>query len=274
MRRWFILIGGICSVLGIMLFALDDRSVGQLMALESTPTATTLLQDNATAAIPFTPTPSLALATATLVPSSTATLVPSSTATLVPTATPRQVTAIFRGTCYANSQTVDVYASASGVAPNSRDDAGNTVTYDPSHLLDCNPDTAWRMEYEVQPNPTLSFSFSRPVALTRLGFVPGYDKRDPLTNQWRWYQNRRISEVSVILNYQDGQSCIVNEPNIPDSPDALWIDLGGCRPDQNDVAWLVTSVDVRVDYSRPPSAQPMRNFVVISDMFFEGFTYE
>jgi hypothetical protein len=232
------------------------------------PPTASAIQPEVTLTASLVPVPATQEPTNTTVPTATNTPIP------VPTATPQRVAAIFRGTCYANTQTVDVYANASGVAPNSRDDAGNTVTYDPNHLLDCNSDTAWRVEYELQPNPVLSFGFSRPVVLTRIGFVPGYDKRDPLTNQWRWYQNRRISEVSVVLNYQDGQTCAVYEANIPDSPDALWIDLANCRPAQNGLEWLVTKVDVRIDYSRPPSAQPIRNFVVISDMFFEGFTYE
>lgn len=270
MRKWFILIGGICVLLGVILVATDNRSVAEMIAFEPTVTATPQTSTTRLATVTQTPTPELA--TATVVPSNT--VAPEPTVTPEPTATPQQVAATFRGTCYASTQTVDVFASASGTAANSRDDAGNTVTYDPNHLLDCNSDTAWRVEYALQPNPTLSFRFSRPTVLTRIGFVPGYDKRDPLTNQWRWYQNRRISEVSVILNYQDGQTCTVYQTDIPDSPDALWINLADCRPAQNGVEWLVNSVDLRVDYSRPPSAQPIRNFVVVSDMFFEGFTYE
>ena len=268
------MIGGIFTILGLVLVALDDRPLSQLVARGPLSTVTATRPSDTVKQSSLTPTMSPIPPTVTVAPTSTPTPLPPNTSVPAPTATPQRVPAIFRGTCYANTQTVDVYASASGVAPNSRDDAGNTVTYDPSHLLDCNADTAWRVEYALQPNPILSFRFNRPVALTRIGFVPGYDKRDPLTNQWRWYQNRRISSVAVVMNYQDGQSCVVESNNIPDNPDALWIDVSTCRQAQIDQALLVTNVDVRVGSSRPPAAKPIRNFVVVSDMFFEGFTYE
>jgi hypothetical protein len=271
MRRWFVLIGGTLVLLGVMVMALSDPAESaESLADLRTPTAdeeptlvSTIIVATATIE-PMTPT-----LNPTVLPS----LIPTE---VVPTATPLPQLEVvsFRGVCsYSSGQIIDIYASASGVAPSSRDDAGNTTNYMPDNMLDCNRDTAWRVEYTEQANPTLTFTFAQPVVVSRFGFVPGYDKYDPLTNQWRWYQNRRISEVSVISTYQDGQVCPVTLSNIPDASDLAWVNVRNCRPAQDGIEPLVTRIDVRVDYSRPPSAQPVRNFVVISDVFFEGFTY-
>jgi hypothetical protein len=277
MKRWLTSVGVLCMLLGVTVMVMTDERLALMPAVSDTlidesESESSEAIDKTPSVLPTdisAPTETMLMPTETMPPIPTTTLVPSVTPL------PRLTSVDFTGACfYMSSRMVQVYASASGVAPASNDDAGFTTTYEPDNMLDCNASTAWRVEYSQQTNPTISFGFSEPVVLSRFGFVPGYDKRDPWTDQWRWYQNRRISETTILITYQDGETCSMSHAYIADAPDIAWIDVRSCRPTQNGLEWPVVRVDVRVEYSRPPASQPVRNFIVVGDAYFEGFVYE
>jgi hypothetical protein len=265
----------LCVLLGVFVMVATDEGLG----IVQSPIVPTTVVDNAMRESEAIARPTTRMPTETLKVVPTETLTPEPTSPPIPTLTvtplPRLTSVDFAGACFStSSRRVSVYASASGVAPASRDDAGFTTTYEPDNMLDCNASTSWRVEYSQQPNPTISFGFSEPVVLSRFGFVPGYDKRDPWTDQWRWYQNRRISETTIRIAYQDGETCSISQPYIADSPEIAWVDVRSCRPLLQGLEWLVTRIDVRIEFSRPPASQPIRNFIVVGDAYFEGFVYE
>lgn len=283
MKRLLTSVGVLCMLVGVTVMVMTDERLALMPAVpNAVPSAIDAESSEAHAETQMIPTDTIVpTEVPTIVPTETWTPTPTSTSTLTPTPVPsatplpQLMSVDFTGACFnGSSRLVRVYASASGVAPASRDDAGFTTTYEPDNMLDCNASTAWRVEYSQQPNPTVSFGFSEPVVLSRFGFVPGYDKRDPWTDQWRWYQNRRISETTILITYQDGETCSMSQSNIADAPDIAWIDVRSCRPMQNGLEWPVMRIDVRVEYSRPPASQPVRNFIVIGDAYFEGFVYE
>jgi hypothetical protein len=278
MKRWLTSVGVLCVLMGITVMVMTDERLALMPAASDN-----VMDESESAASEAIDATQFTLPTDISVPTDPPTIVPTETwipeptPTFVPSPTPLpQLTSVdFTGACfYMSSRFVQIYASASGIAPASNDDAGFTTTYEPDNMLDCNASTAWRVEYSQQPNPTISFGFSEPVVLSRFGFVPGYDKRDPWTDQWRWYQNRRISETTILITYQDGETCSMSQSYIADSPDIAWIDVRSCRVTQNGLEWPVVRVDVRVEYSRPPASQPVRNFIVVGDAYFEGFVYE
>ena len=94
-------------------------------------------------------------------------------------------------------------AEVPATAPAGTDTEGNTTTYDPEHLLDGDPSTAWRMAGDGT-GATLTFSFREPVTLDSVGLVNGYAKS---SHQGRrtldWYAgNRRV--LAVEWRFDDG----------------------------------------------------------------------
>jgi len=85
-------------------------------------------------------------------------------------------------------------ASASATAPDSKDDAGNVVSYEAAHVLDADPTTAWRAEGDGR-GVTVTLTLSAPAHITEVGLIPGYDKTDAISGKNRFTQNHRISEA-------------------------------------------------------------------------------
>lgn len=79
-----------------------------------------------------------------------------------------------------------------GSASASRDNAGNSVTYEADNLLDEDPRTAWRVAGDAT-GEVITFRFDDPVTVTDVGLVNGYAKEDP-PNDW-YLANRRVLRV-------------------------------------------------------------------------------
>lgn len=85
-------------------------------------------------------------------------------------------------------------AEASATAPDSIDDAGNSVSYDAGNVLDDDPSTAWRAKGSGR-RVVLGLRLPAPAHITQVGLIPGYAKTDPTTGKDRFRENRRIREV-------------------------------------------------------------------------------
>jgi hypothetical protein len=97
--------------------------------------------------------------------------------------------------------TSNARAEASATAPDSVDDAGNPVDYDPANVLDGDPSTAWRVEGSGQ-GEMVAIELPAPAHITEVGLIPGYAKTDPTTGKDRFGENRRIREVR--WHFDDG----------------------------------------------------------------------
>lgn len=174
----------------------------------------------------------------------------------------------FSTNCNVNSPEISVYVSTSGTSGYSHNDGGDTTTFYPENMLDCRRDTAWRTEYRGREE-SANFTFSRPVRLSHIGFVPGYDKFDPYTNRDRWYQNRRISQVRVTVFMTDGTVCELYWSSGSDERTMQYIDTAACVQTVETAAVRLTILN-----SSPPLTNDPRDFVVISDVDFQGTIYE
>jgi hypothetical protein len=213
------------------------------------------------------------LAVATVFPDSAdSVMVPTQTLTPLPMAVnatgrgePRL--ASFSSNCGVTSPDIFVNSSASNTAGYSQNDGGEPIDYSAVNMLDCRRDTAWRTEYRGIEE-VIRFDFSQPVVLTAVSMVPGYDKTDPYTNTWRWYQNRRITSVRMDMHMTDGTICQQLWYTLADDATMQQFTVS-CM--QNSVS--VTAVDMYIVGSLPPSTNDPRDFIAISDVDFQGTIY-
>jgi hypothetical protein len=141
-----------------------QAGLASLLAAAGMPTGTPGQQGNASGNAPATPT------------------------TTAPSAPPAELTSNAR-------------AEASATAPDSVDDAGNPVDYDPANVLDGDPSTAWRVKGNGE-GEMVAIELPAPARITRVGLIPGYAKTDPTTGKNRFAENRRIREVR--WHFDDG----------------------------------------------------------------------
>lgn len=94
---------------------------------------------------------------------------------------------------------VGVGVSATCVAPDSVDSAGNRTTYPAGNAVDGDLTTAWRCRGDGT-GEALTVSFPAPVTLSAVGLVPGLAKTDPQSRIDRYAQNRRISAVRLAFD--------------------------------------------------------------------------
>ncbi|WP_157953117.1 NADase-type glycan-binding domain-containing protein [Nocardioides allogilvus] len=86
--------------------------------------------------------------------------------------------------------------TAPPAAPATTDLDGRLVDYDPSHMLDATPSTAWRTAGDAS-GETISFTLPEPSTIRRVGILNGYAKQVPSgSGLVDWYpHNRRITAV-------------------------------------------------------------------------------
>ncbi len=84
---------------------------------------------------------------------------------------------------------------ASCTAPDNKDAADNPVSYQTGNLTDGNTGTAWRCPGDAS-GQVLTLRLVAPARVVRVGLVPGYDKVDASNGIDRFYENRRVSQVS------------------------------------------------------------------------------
>lgn len=93
--------------------------------------------------------------------------------------------------------------SASDTAPSGIDSQGNTVTYEPSNVVDGQLDTTWRVPGNGV-GQFLLLEFNNPMRINEVRIVPGYAKIDPFDGTDRFLQSRRVRRVR--LEFSDGSS--------------------------------------------------------------------
>jgi hypothetical protein len=98
---------------------------------------------------------------------------------------------------------------------------------------------------------------------------PGYDKNDPYTGRSRWNQNWRVRSVRFDVALANGSVCTFDWFDIQDELRMQPYDLSSCVGTQE--AWQLT---MTILDARPPIDSDPREFVAISDMMFEGYTYD
>lgn len=85
------------------------------------------------------------------------------------------------------------HATAEKTAPATRDQAGRTVSYAASRLLDGDPRTTWRMVGDGT-GVSITFTLDRPVTITRVGLINGW--ADSRAGGDRYLQERRVTAVT------------------------------------------------------------------------------
>jgi hypothetical protein len=115
-----------------------------------------------------------------------------------------------------------VAVEASCQRESGRDEAGEQVEYLPALVFDDDSQTAWQCRGDGA-GETLTFTFDEPVAITRLGLIPGYAKEDP-TAGTEWYpRNRRLTEV--LWQFDEGDPVSQTLDPDPDRRDLQYLDL-------------------------------------------------
>lgn len=141
--------------------------------------------------------------------------------------------------------------SASATAPPGVDSSGAPVTYDAEHLIDGDPETAWRVPGDGTGS-RLRFSFPDPVRLTEISLIPGYARVDPFDGTDRFPQNRRVRSAS----YELGDDTTW-EATFSDSPELQALTVDG---DTTEVTVAITGT----------SGPAERDFTAISEVVFRG----
>jgi hypothetical protein len=86
-------------------------------------------------------------------------------------------------------------ATADCQAPAATDGGGKPVSYEPSLMLDSDPDTAWRCDGSGVGHAVV-FTFPAGTRLAQVGLVNGYTKMDATTGEDRYPEYRRIRSVT------------------------------------------------------------------------------
>jgi len=142
--------------------------------------------------------------------------------------------------------------SASSTAPDGVDLGGNVVTYRAANTIDGDPETAWRTGGDGV-GEALTFEFDEPVYLTEIGLIPGYAKVDPVDLTDRFFENRRVRQVSWSFDGGANQGQAFAE-----SPVLQSIQLPGVP---------TTTVMVTINET---TADGGRNFTAISEIVVRG----
>ncbi len=152
----------------------------------------------------------------------------------------------------ASELTGSASASASATAPDSRDDAGNQVSYEVEQVLDGDPSTAWRAKGDGQ-GVTVTITLAGPSQITQVGLIPGYDKADSTSGKNRFFQDHRISEVR--WRFDDGTTV---DQSFSDEPTMQMQDVD------------VTSTTVTIEIVATLPSEPGFDYTPISDVSVMG----
>jgi hypothetical protein len=96
---------------------------------------------------------------------------------------------------------IPVSAEATSVAEAAQNGCGQSTSYEPSQLLDGDPNTAWRAVGDGRW-VKIVLTLSEAKRITEVGLIPGYDKTDQCTGIDRFVQMRRIKKVR--WSFDDG----------------------------------------------------------------------
>lgn len=102
-----------------------------------------------------------------------------------------------------------VTAEVPATSANSIDNAQNVTTYDAGNMLDADPTTAWRMDGSAAGS-TLTFAFDGPRTVDQVGLINGLAKVDPVGNEDRYGQNRRLLTVTWLVGDSSFEQSLVD----------------------------------------------------------------
>jgi hypothetical protein len=152
----------------------------------------------------------------------------------------------------ASELTGSASASASATALDSKDDAGDQVSYEVERVLDGDPSTAWRAKGDGQ-GVTVTLTLAGPSHITQVGLIPGYDKTDSATGKNRFFQDHRISEVR--WRFDDGTTV---DQSLSDEPTMQMQEVD------------VTSTTVTIEIAATLPSEPGFDYTPISDVSVMG----
>lgn len=151
-------------------------------------------------------------------------------------------------------------ATASATDANGTDECTppNNTAFPASNLFDGDVSTAWRVNGNGT-GATVTVDLGETVALSNIGLIPGYAKRDPCSGVDRFPQGYRIA--SVTYTFDDGS---VEQQSFADSPtmQSIPVDVTTSRV-------LVTITGVR-EPRFPVGSEERREKTAISEMSFFG----
>jgi hypothetical protein len=93
--------------------------------------------------------------------------------------------------------------TASATAEPGQDYSGKWHTYEPANVVDEQRDTAWQVA-GTGKDEWLLLEYEEPVAVSRIGLIPGYWKTDPKADVDRFYQMYVVEEAR--FEFSDGTS--------------------------------------------------------------------
>lgn len=132
---------------------------------------------------------------------------------------------------------------------------GTPVYYDPSNVVDGSRLTAWRCATADVLAGSLTIDFGRPVRLTQISLLPGYDKIDPVSGFDRFFQNHRVRGAE--WRFSDGSGVTWS-----------YTDTRTLQTISVDV--VTTSITLRVLSSWPPIGENPRDFIAVSEIELRG----
>lgn len=97
--------------------------------------------------------------------------------------------------------------TATGTSAPAPDASGNTISYDPEKAVDGQTDTAWNVDGSGV-GESITLDYDEPVTVSRIGIVPGYDKVDPSSGTYRFYQLYVIERAEI--EFSDGSTVEAN----------------------------------------------------------------
>lgn len=141
-----------------------------------------------------------------------------------------------------------------GTASNSRDWAGNTVTFVAANLADGDPTTAWRTSGDATSDD-LTVQWNEAHTIAELGLINGYAKIDKARQEYDWYRiNRRVLAVTWI--FADGTEV---RQEFDETPQLQTITL--------DQPITTQTVRLRIDEVSDPAG---KDFTALSELTVRG----
>lgn len=131
-----------------------------------------------------------------------------------------------------------VASSTSAPAP---DAGGATITYEPELAADGAFDTAWNVDGDGI-GESITLEYDEPVAVGRIGIVPGYDKVDPADDTYRFFQLHVIERAEI--SFSDGSTV---EADFERDPTIQYVDAPETETD---------SITITILETYPPGPSP------------------
>lgn len=85
---------------------------------------------------------------------------------------------------------------ASATAEEAYDAAGDLVYYEPGNVVDGKPDTSWQVAVDGK-EPWVLLEYDKPIRVSRIGIIPGYDKKDPHDGRDRFYEQHVVRKARI-----------------------------------------------------------------------------